>query len=282
MALELNKQTGDSFGASDIDTIEAFVNELETTLALKANIASPAFTGVPTAPTAAAATNTTQLATTAFVQAAISSLVDAAPAALNTLNELAAALGDDANFASTMTTALAAKANLASPALTGTPTAPTAAEGTNTTQIATTAFIATALNTAQAAVVPNVRTITINGVTQDLSADRSFTVAGTADTQGALTYSATTNIDFNAADVVLTLALTGNVTLTAGNMAAAKQKIIIITADASARTLTFPAGWKFIGDARPTSIAASKTGVLTLYCTGATEASVLATYSVEL
>jgi hypothetical protein len=70
-------------------------------------------TGTPTAPTAAAGTNTTQVATTAFVSAAVSNLVDAAPAALNTLNELAAALGDDANFSTTVTNAIAAKQDAA-------------------------------------------------------------------------------------------------------------------------------------------------------------------------
>ena len=65
--------------------------------------------GVPTAATAAAGTNTTQVATTAFVSTAVSNLVDGAPGALDTLNELAAALGDDANFASSTTTALAAR-----------------------------------------------------------------------------------------------------------------------------------------------------------------------------
>ena len=110
-----------------------------------AALTSPAFTGTPTAPTAASATNTTQLATTAFVQTAVAALVDASPATLNTLNELAAALGDDPAFATTITTALGLKAPLASPALTGVPTAPTAALGTNTTQLATTAFIAAAL-----------------------------------------------------------------------------------------------------------------------------------------
>lgn len=76
---------------------------------------------------------------------AISALVDSSPAALNTLNELAAALGDDANFAMTVTNALGLKAPLASPALTGTPTAPTAALGTNTTQLANTAFVTDAI-----------------------------------------------------------------------------------------------------------------------------------------
>ena len=110
-------------------------------LSLKAPLASPGFSGIPTVPTAAPGTDTTQIASTAFVQAALAALLDAAPGALDTLNELAAALGDDANFAATMATALGLKAPLASPALTGTPTAPTAAPGTNTTQLANTAFV---------------------------------------------------------------------------------------------------------------------------------------------
>jgi hypothetical protein len=82
----------------------------QTALDLKAPLASPALTGVPTAPTAAGATSTTQLATTAFVQQELNSLLDGAPGALNTLNELAAAVNDDASFAATVTTALSGKA----------------------------------------------------------------------------------------------------------------------------------------------------------------------------
>jgi hypothetical protein len=108
---------------------------------LKAPLASPALTGTPTAPTAAASTNTTQLATTAFVRTEVANLVASAPAALDTLNELATALGNDANFATTVNSSLALKAPLASPGLTGTPTAPTAAASTDTTQLATTAFV---------------------------------------------------------------------------------------------------------------------------------------------
>lgn len=119
---------------------QADVTGLAAALALLAPLLSPALTGTPTAPTAANGTNTAQIATTAFVQAAVAALLNSAPATLDTLNELAAALGNDPNFATTITNALAAKAPLASPALTGTPTAPTAATSTNTTQIATTAF----------------------------------------------------------------------------------------------------------------------------------------------
>jgi len=86
---------------------------VDTADALKAALASPAFTGTPTAPTAAAGTNTTQVATTAFVGTAVSALVASAPAALDTLNELAAALGSDANFSTTMTNALALKGSKA-------------------------------------------------------------------------------------------------------------------------------------------------------------------------
>ena len=93
------------------------VSGLQAAIDGKAALASPAFTGTPSAPTATSGTNTTQIANTAFVQAAITALIDAAPGALNTLNELAAALGDDPNFATTVTNGLAGKltatANLA-------------------------------------------------------------------------------------------------------------------------------------------------------------------------
>lgn len=90
------------------------VTGLQTALDAKAPLASPALSGTPTTPTAASGTNTTQIASTAFVQAAIAALIDAAPGALDTLNELAAALGDDPNFATTVTNGLAAKLDKAS------------------------------------------------------------------------------------------------------------------------------------------------------------------------
>lgn len=96
---------------------------LQTALDAKAPLASPALTGVPVAPTATAGTNTTQVATTAFVLANAGS---------------------------------GAGAPLASPAFTGTPTAPTATAGTNTTQLATTAFVTTAANASgNNVVIPN-------------------------------------------------------------------------------------------------------------------------------
>jgi hypothetical protein len=95
-------------------------------LALKANLASPTFTGTPTLPTGTIATtqtagdSTTAVATTAFVGTAVANLVDSAPTTLNTLDELALALGDDANFATTTATAIGLKAPLANPTFTGT------------------------------------------------------------------------------------------------------------------------------------------------------------------
>lgn len=74
-----------------------------------APLASPTFTGTPAAPTATTATNSTQIATTAFVQAVVASLIGSAPGVLDTLAEIAAALGNDPNFAATITTELAAK-----------------------------------------------------------------------------------------------------------------------------------------------------------------------------
>jgi hypothetical protein len=84
-----------------------------------APLASPALTGVPTAPTAAANTNTTQIATTAYVQTEINDLIASAPGALDTLNELASALGNDASFSTTVTNNLASKLALAGGTMSG-------------------------------------------------------------------------------------------------------------------------------------------------------------------
>jgi len=93
-----------------------------------APLASPALTGAPTAPTAAAADNSTKVATTAYADRAASNaasaLVASAPGALDTLNELATALGNDASFSTTITNSIATKSPIASPTFTGTVTAP--------------------------------------------------------------------------------------------------------------------------------------------------------------
>lgn len=152
-----NKVT--SISSSSTDTQYPSAKLLYDQLALKAPLASPSLTGTPTAPTATAGTNTTQIATTAFVNTAISGKQDK-------LSQ-----GDSQEFIDTDSTGVMkrsgysittnknviidrdsaasfipnaraiAQAVFASPAFTGTPTAPTAASGTDTTQIATTAFV---------------------------------------------------------------------------------------------------------------------------------------------
>ncbi|TGH01676.1 phage tail-collar fiber domain-containing protein [Escherichia coli] len=94
---------------SNSESVAATPKAIKTLNDTKAPLKSPALTGTPTAPTAAQGTNNTQIATTAYVRAAISALVGSSPEALDTLNELAAALGNDPNFATTMTNALAGK-----------------------------------------------------------------------------------------------------------------------------------------------------------------------------
>ena len=113
----------------------------------------PAFTGTPTAPTAAQGTNTTQIATTAFVNAEIAADTAgnapiASPTFTGTPAGPTAAQGTNTTqlattaFVKTEITAdIAGKADIASPTFTGTPSGPTAAGGTNTTQLATTAFV---------------------------------------------------------------------------------------------------------------------------------------------
>lgn len=94
---------------TDNSTKLATTAHVKSVVADYAPLSSPALTGKPTAPTAAQTANDTQLANTAFVKAAIAALVASSPEALDTLNELAAALGNDPNFATTMTNALAGK-----------------------------------------------------------------------------------------------------------------------------------------------------------------------------
>ena len=165
---------------------------------------SPTFTGTPKAPTPAAGNNTTQLATTAFVQAALTALINGAPATLDTLKEIAVAINNDPKFSTTINNALALKAPLSSPALTGTPTAPTAAQSVNNTQIATTAFVKSAiaamvgsapaaldtLNELAAALGndPNFATTMLNALAGKQPLDNTLTNLSGKDVAGLLAY----------------------------------------------------------------------------------------------
>lgn len=82
------------------------ISEIEENFA---TLDSPELTGTPTCPTADASLSNTQIANTKFVKTAISNLVNSAPSTLDTLKEIATALGNDANFATTMTNNLAKK-----------------------------------------------------------------------------------------------------------------------------------------------------------------------------
>jgi hypothetical protein len=126
---ELNILDGATLTTTELNYVDGVTSSIQTQIDTKAPLASPALTGTPTAPTATAGTDTTQIATTAFVQDAIELVVGAAPAALNTLSELADALNDDASFATTVTNSLSLKAPLASPTFTGTVTLPLTTEG---------------------------------------------------------------------------------------------------------------------------------------------------------
>ncbi|EPB9241153.1 phage tail protein [Escherichia coli] len=165
---------------------------------------NPTFTGEPKAPTPAAGNNTTRIATTEFVQAAITALINGAPAMLDTLKEIAAAINNDPKFSTTINNALALKAPLSSPALTGTPTAPTAAQSVNNTQIATTAFVKSAiagmvgsapaaldtLNELAAALGndPNFATTMLNALAGKQPLDNTLTNLSGKDVAGLLTY----------------------------------------------------------------------------------------------
>ena len=219
-------------------------------------LVSPSLTGTPTAPTATSGTNTTQVATTQFVRTEITNLVNAAPAALDTLNELAAALGNDANFSTTITNSLANKAGttggnasgtwgisitgnaatatnstqlggtaaaswalLASPTFTGTPASTTAAVGTNTTQIATTAFVNAEI-AADAVTAFNGRTGSVQGVSAAVAGD-GITVSGatgavTITNAGVTRAVAGTGISVNANTGTVTITNSGVTSLAAG------------------------------------------------------------------
>ena len=111
-----------AISASMIQSAAVTHDKLHATLDLSGKTLTLPATAIPSASTAttqAASDNSTKIATTAYVTTAIGNLVDSAPGALNTLNELAAALGDDASFSSTITTSLATKAPINNPTFTG-------------------------------------------------------------------------------------------------------------------------------------------------------------------
>lgn len=101
--------SADAAAASAKAAADKYTALVNVDLPKKANLSGAAFTGKVTVPTAKAGTNDTQAASTAFVMAAIAAMVDGSPEALDTLKELATALGNDPNFATTITNLIATK-----------------------------------------------------------------------------------------------------------------------------------------------------------------------------
>jgi hypothetical protein len=116
---ELNLLDGVTATTTELNYVDGVTSAIQDQLNAKAPLDAPALTGIPTAPTAAPGTNSTQIATTAYADAAVAALVDGAPELLDTLNELAAAINDDANFASTLTTSVGEKVSKSGDTMTG-------------------------------------------------------------------------------------------------------------------------------------------------------------------
>ena len=108
--------TRSQVGLSNVDNTSDANKPVSTAtssaLALKSNLNSPTFTGTPSAPTASTGTDTTQIATTEFVQNAIETVIGAAPSALDTLQEIATSLNNDSDLAGTLTNLIGTKVTL--------------------------------------------------------------------------------------------------------------------------------------------------------------------------
>jgi spore coat polysaccharide biosynthesis protein SpsF (cytidylyltransferase family) len=202
--------------------------------------------------------DTTVIADKTYVNTAISNLVDGAPALLDTLNEIAAAIGDDANFVTTITTALATKAPLISPALTGIPTAPTAEADTSTTQIATTAFAKAEADAAQAAAATD--------ATTKVAAEAALRVTGDAASVTTAAQDATDKVAAEAALRVSGDAASVSTAATDATTKVAAEAALRVTGDAASVTtaaqdatdkVAAEAALRVTGDATSVSTAAA-------------------------
>lgn len=98
----------------------------------------------------------------------------------------------------------------------------------------------------------------------------------------AITYAAAVALDFGPTiKSVQSITLAGNLTLTTSNLASGRMKVLRIIGDGSLRTLSLPAGWTFLNGSAPTSLAASKTGLLCLFAFGNADSDILATWAVQ-
>ena len=228
-------QEGEICYATDQDKLYVkegsnLVDASTTDISGKADLAGPTFTGVPAAPTASSGTNTTQIATTAFVTAAIPAAVD-----------------------------ISGKANIAAPTFTGVPAAPTATQGTNTTQLATTAFVNAEIaadltaaigSTVQAYDADTAKRDTTNTYTALQTMNAGIAIDGpykqTAEAVGALDISLATGNYF-------TKTISGNSTFTFSNPpASGTVGSFTLELTHSSGTVTWPSSVKFPADTAPT------------------------------
>ena len=248
MALEVIN-TGTAANSGDGDNLRAAITKAKNNFAeiyaddfvTTARIAdSVALGGSPTTTTKSASDNSTKIATTAYADNAVANAIDAAPAALDTLNELAASLGDDANFAGTMTTSLAGKLS-------------TAAGAVGTSNIADDAVTADKLaNSINSEITANTAKVTnathtgdVTGSTALTIADDAVTIAKIADaaivteSEGIASNDNDTTLPTSAAvkDYVDTATGGIGVSVISSNTTAASGNLYVLTADL---TLTLP------------------------------------------
>lgn len=213
--LTLRSQKGSPLTIGEVDT--NFTN-LNDELATKANSNSPTLTGTPSAPTAEVGTNTTQLATTAFV-------ISERSASASLTNK-----------------------TIESPSLTGTPSAPTAAVGTNTTQVATTAFVISE------------RTATAELTNKTLSG----VVLNDGYTEEVFALSGNTPAISPTNGTIQTWTLSANSTPTSGTWNSG-QSVTLMIDDGAGYTITWssmPVTWKTNGAAAPTLNTAGRTAIV--------------------
>jgi hypothetical protein len=240
-----NTRTGAiTLQSADVTGALGFTPANATAVAGLAPLASPALTGIPTAPTAAAGTNTTQLATTSFVVTSYAPL--ASPTLTGIPKAPTAATGTNTTQIATTAFVQASMGSFApvvSPAFTGVPTAPTATAGTATTQLATTAFVGSAVSTVVSTVLPKSNPVMTGRAQSDAY---SYTVINLGSVSGTQTLNL-------AAASEWTATIAGSTTFAFTNTLAANTSEVVMLrlTNAGAFTITWPANTKFAAKTAP-------------------------------
>ena len=236
---------------------------------------------------------------TAAVTAGVNAVIDSAPDALNTLNELAAALDDDANFATTVTNLIDGKADSGHTHLVADitdldlSTKQDVVEGVSDTEIGYLSEVTGDIQEQLDLKASSTHSHAISDITDltttlsdkaDLSG-ASFTgavsVTGSVSATNFVGSVATTTASLNfSTETFKTITLSGTTTFTASNYAAGRTVTVRVNPGASTRTINFPSGWVFVGT-KPTDIAANKIGILTVTSFGTTESECVAAWAVQ-